>query len=198
MPVLGRDKADAERDRRRHHHDQLRHGQPERGDGDGPARRPIAPKAALFLGKCGGLKKKNKLGDLILPIAAIRGEGTSNDYLLPEVPALPAFQSAARRVDDDPRPRPRLLDRHRLHDQPPRLGTRRRIQGIPAQDALHGDRHGNRDDLRRRLRQPHSVGRAVAGVRSADDPRRREDRSSAIARSPRTSSRRISRSASRR
>jgi len=52
----------------------------------------IRPKAALFLGKCGGLKKKNQLGDLVLPIAAIRGEGTSNDYLLPEVPALPAFQ----------------------------------------------------------------------------------------------------------
>ncbi|MEM7358434.1 MAG: AMP nucleosidase [Pseudomonadota bacterium] len=51
----------------------------------------IAPKAVLFLGKCGGLKKKNNLGDLILPIAAIRGEGTSNDYMLPEVPALPAF-----------------------------------------------------------------------------------------------------------
>ena len=51
----------------------------------------IAPKAVLFLGKCGGLKKKNQLGDLILPIAAIRGEGTSNDYLPPEVPALPAF-----------------------------------------------------------------------------------------------------------
>jgi len=51
----------------------------------------IAPKAALFLGKCGGLKKKNKVGDLILPIAAIRGEGTSNDYLPREIPALPAF-----------------------------------------------------------------------------------------------------------
>jgi AMP nucleosidase len=51
----------------------------------------IEPKAALFLGKCGGLKKKNKIGDLILPIAAIRGEGTSNDYMPPEVPALPAF-----------------------------------------------------------------------------------------------------------
>jgi AMP nucleosidase len=51
----------------------------------------IQPKAALFLGKCGGLKKKNTLGDLILPIAAIRGEGTSNDYFPPEVPALPAF-----------------------------------------------------------------------------------------------------------
>lgn len=51
----------------------------------------IKPKAVLFLGKCGGLKKKNQLGDLILPIAAIRGEGTSNDYMPPEVPALPAF-----------------------------------------------------------------------------------------------------------
>jgi AMP nucleosidase len=52
----------------------------------------IAPKAVLFLGKCGGLKRKNQIGDLVLPIAAIRGEGTSNDYLPPEVPALPAFQ----------------------------------------------------------------------------------------------------------
>ncbi len=51
----------------------------------------IKPKAVLFLGKCGGIKKKNKVGDLILPIAGIRGEGASNDYLLPEVPALPAF-----------------------------------------------------------------------------------------------------------
>ena len=51
----------------------------------------IKPKAALFIGKCGGLKKKNKLGDLILPIAAIRSDGTSNDYLPAEVPALPAF-----------------------------------------------------------------------------------------------------------
>lgn len=51
----------------------------------------IDPKAILFLGKCGGLKKRNKLGDLILPIAAIRGDGTSNDYFPPEVPALPAF-----------------------------------------------------------------------------------------------------------
>ncbi len=51
----------------------------------------IEVKAALFLGKCGGLKRKNELGDLILPIAAIRGEGTSNDYFPAEVPALPAF-----------------------------------------------------------------------------------------------------------
>lgn len=51
----------------------------------------IKPKACLFLGKCGGLKRKNKLGDLILPIAAIRGEGTSDDYFPGRVPALPAF-----------------------------------------------------------------------------------------------------------
>ena len=51
----------------------------------------IEPEAVLFLGKCGGLKKRNKIGDLILPIAAIRGEGTSNDYFPKEVPALPAF-----------------------------------------------------------------------------------------------------------
>lgn len=51
----------------------------------------VAPRAVLFLGKCGGLKRKNKLGDFVLPIAAIRGEGTSGDYFPPEVPALPAF-----------------------------------------------------------------------------------------------------------
>jgi len=51
----------------------------------------IEPKAVLFLGKCGGLKRKNQLGDLVLPIAAIRGEGTSLDYFPPEVPALPSF-----------------------------------------------------------------------------------------------------------
>ncbi len=50
------------------------------------------PKGVLFLGKCGGLKKSTEIGHFILPIAAIRGEGTSNDYLLPEVPALPSFK----------------------------------------------------------------------------------------------------------
>jgi len=50
-----------------------------------------SPKACLFLGKCGGLKHISQLGDLILPIAAIRGEGTSDDYFPKEIPALPAF-----------------------------------------------------------------------------------------------------------
>lgn len=51
----------------------------------------IKPVAVLFLGKCGGLKKANNLGDYVMPIAAVRGEGTSNEYMPPEVPSLPAF-----------------------------------------------------------------------------------------------------------
>jgi AMP nucleosidase len=51
----------------------------------------IRPKAVLFLGKCGGLKKRIDIGDFILPIGAIRGDGTSNDYFPPEVPAMPSF-----------------------------------------------------------------------------------------------------------
>jgi len=66
----------------------------------------IHPKAVLFLGKCGGLKKKTKIGDLILPIAAIRGEGTSNDYFPPEVPALPSF-SLQRAVSS-------MIKKHRM------------------------------------------------------------------------------------
>ena len=54
----------------------------------------VEPKAVLFLGKCGGLKK-TKIGDFILPIAAIRGEGTSNEYFPPEIPALPSFRLQA-------------------------------------------------------------------------------------------------------
>jgi len=50
------------------------------------------PKGVLFLGKCGGLKKSSEIGNFILPIAAIRGEGTSNDYMAREVPALPSFK----------------------------------------------------------------------------------------------------------
>ncbi|GAB1347817.1 AMP nucleosidase [Ignavibacteriales bacterium] len=52
----------------------------------------VEPSGVLFLGKCGGLKRSTELGHFILPIAAIRGEGTSNDYALPEVPALPSFK----------------------------------------------------------------------------------------------------------
>lgn len=51
----------------------------------------VSPKAVLFLGKCGGLKTA-EIGDIVLPIAAIRGEGTSDDYMPPEIPALPSFR----------------------------------------------------------------------------------------------------------
>lgn len=50
------------------------------------------PKAVLFLGKCGGLKRSTEIGHFILPTAAIRGEGTSDDYKPKEVPALPSFK----------------------------------------------------------------------------------------------------------
>ena len=52
----------------------------------------VSPKAVLFLGKCGGLKRRIRVGEFILPIAAIRGEGTSADYFPPEIPALPSFR----------------------------------------------------------------------------------------------------------
>jgi AMP nucleosidase len=52
----------------------------------------IRPKGVLFLGKCGGLKDTTEIGHFILPMAAIRGDGTSNDYLPPEVPAMPSFK----------------------------------------------------------------------------------------------------------
>jgi AMP nucleosidase len=51
----------------------------------------VKPKAVLFLGKCGSLKSYIGLGAMLLPIAGIRGEGTSRDYFPEEVPALPAF-----------------------------------------------------------------------------------------------------------
>ena len=52
----------------------------------------IEPHGVLFLGKCGGIKQTTEIGHFILPMAAIRGEGTSDDYLSPEVPALPSFK----------------------------------------------------------------------------------------------------------
>ncbi len=52
----------------------------------------IKPKGVLFLGKCGGVKHAAELGHYILPMAAVRGDGTSNDYLAPEVPAMPSFK----------------------------------------------------------------------------------------------------------
>lgn len=50
------------------------------------------PNGVLFLGKCGGLKTSTEIGHFILPIAAIRGDGTSEDYMPKSVPALPSFK----------------------------------------------------------------------------------------------------------
>ncbi|MDD9952086.1 MAG: AMP nucleosidase [Zetaproteobacteria bacterium] len=52
----------------------------------------VNPSGVLFLGKCGGAKRSTEIGHFILPVAAIRGEGTSDDYLDPMVPALPSFK----------------------------------------------------------------------------------------------------------
>lgn len=52
----------------------------------------VKPKAVLFLGKCGGIKDSTEIGHFILPIAAIRGEGTSDDYIPKGVPAMPSFK----------------------------------------------------------------------------------------------------------
>lgn len=48
-------------------------------------------KAALLLGMCGGLRKHYKIGSYFVPIASIRGEGTSDFYFPREVPAMSNF-----------------------------------------------------------------------------------------------------------
>lgn len=57
-------------------------------------------KAALMLGMCGGLRRHYHVGDYFIPVASIRGDGTSDFYFPPEVPALGNFlmQKAATEV----------------------------------------------------------------------------------------------------
>jgi AMP nucleosidase len=52
----------------------------------------IDPKAVLLLGMCGGLHRSLKVGDFIVPTAAIRDEGASRHFMPPQVPALPTFK----------------------------------------------------------------------------------------------------------
>jgi AMP nucleosidase len=52
----------------------------------------VHPRAAIFLGLCGAVHNSLEVGDFILPIAAIRGEGVSMHFLPPQVPALPTFK----------------------------------------------------------------------------------------------------------
>ena len=134
----------------------------------------VAPKAVLFLGKCGGFKK-TKVGDFILPIAAIRGEGTSNDYLPAEIPALPSFrlQKAVSAM---------IVKQGLDYWTGTVYTTNRRVwehdekfkEYLRTTASWH--RHGDGDDLRRRLRQPHPEGGPAARIRQPDDARRREDR----------------------
>ncbi len=48
-------------------------------------------KAALLLGMCGGLRRHYKIGNFFVPIASIRGEGTSDFYFPQDVPAMANF-----------------------------------------------------------------------------------------------------------
>ena len=52
----------------------------------------VEPKAVLLLGMCGGLHRSLKVGDFILPTAAIRDEGASRHFMPERVPALPTFK----------------------------------------------------------------------------------------------------------
>ncbi len=52
----------------------------------------LDPKAVLLLGMCGGLHRSLKVGDFVLPTAAIRDEGASRHFMPPQVPALPTFK----------------------------------------------------------------------------------------------------------
>jgi AMP nucleosidase len=48
-------------------------------------------KALLMLGMCGGLRERFRIGDYFVPVGSIRGDGTSDFYFPPEVPALGNF-----------------------------------------------------------------------------------------------------------
>lgn len=52
----------------------------------------VEPKAVLFLGLAGGVHPSLEVGDFVLPIASIRGEGVTQHFLPREVPALPTFK----------------------------------------------------------------------------------------------------------
>lgn len=59
-------------------------------------------RSSILLGMCGGLRRRYKVGEYLMPVAAIRGEGTSDFYFPIEVPALSNFlmQRATTQVLD--------------------------------------------------------------------------------------------------
>jgi AMP nucleosidase len=48
-------------------------------------------RAAMLLGMCGGLRRRYQIGEYLVPVASIRGEGTSDFYFPQQVPALANF-----------------------------------------------------------------------------------------------------------
>lgn len=60
-------------------------------------------RASILLGMCGGLRRRYQVGDYLVPVASIRGEGTSDFYFPIEVPALSNFlmQRAVTEVLDE-------------------------------------------------------------------------------------------------
>ncbi|MBI5888159.1 MAG: AMP nucleosidase [Deltaproteobacteria bacterium] len=51
----------------------------------------IKPRGVLMLGMCGGLREEHREGDFFNPVAAIRGEGTSDAYMPKQSPSLSSF-----------------------------------------------------------------------------------------------------------
>ncbi len=125
----------------------------------------IKPETVLFLGKCGGLKKKNALGDLVLPIAAIRGEGTSNDYFPPELPALPSFMihravsHVIRDMELDYWSGTVYTTNRRVWEHDDKFKEHLRVL------RCHGHRHGNGDAVHDRLRERDPHRSTAAGER---------------------------------
>jgi hypothetical protein len=130
----------------------------------------VSPKGVLFLGKCGGLKESSEIGHFILPIGAIRGEGTSDDYFPPEVPALPSFK-LHKFVSEE-------LRKHDLEYRTGVIytGTRPGISPQAVRHDLYRHRHGNRHPVHRWSRQRDRPWGIVAGFRCAGHTRRRQDR----------------------
>ena len=128
----------------------------------------IEPEAVLFIGKCGGLKAKHHEGDYILPIAAIKGEGTSNDYMPKEVPSLPSFsvQKACSKI---------ITNHDRQYYTGVVYTTNRRVWEFDEKNTSAGRGHGNRHDFHRRVRQPYTDWSLTLNIRQAHDFRRHKN-----------------------
>ena len=135
----------------------------------------IHPKAVLFLGKCGGLKKKNQLGDFILPIAAIRSDGTSADYLPPKFRHYQLLTCSVRfRIFSEIRSR---ITGQALFLQRT-AGFGNTTIDLKNTSKKHGQcsRYGDSNPFHRWFRQPNTYRRFVTGFRSAYDLYRSKNR----------------------